>query len=90
MNEIIDTLQEEETNLVLHTKLCAQRYEQITDRLNRMDQRFDRVEAALIEIKNAVSAESKDNYKMYLMWAGVIITTLIGATGYLLTHYVLK
>jgi len=90
MSEIIESLVEEETNLVLHTKLCAQRYEQITDRLSNMDQRFDRVEAALLEIKRAVSTESQDNYKMYLAWAGVIITTLIGATGYLLTHYVLK
>lgn len=89
-NDIIESLVEEETNLVLHTKLCAQRYEQITDRLNNMDERFDRVEATLVEIKNAITSETKDNYKMYLAWAGVIITTLIGATGYLLTHYVLK
>jgi hypothetical protein len=89
-NDIIESLAEEETNLVLHTKLCAQRYQQITDRLANMDDRFDKIESGLIEIKNIITKDTKDNYKMYLGWASVIIVTLTSSVGFLLAHYVFK
>jgi hypothetical protein len=90
MNELIDTLVEEETNLVLHTKLCAQRYEQITERLVDMENRFDRLEEALVEIRDAISRDQRANYKLYLGWAAAIITTLTGACGFLIAHYIIK
>jgi hypothetical protein len=89
-NDFIETLEQEETDLALHTKLCAQRYQQITDRFDRMDTRLQQMEVTLVEIKNAIVTDTKDNYKLYLTWAGVIITSLIGATGFLLAHYVFK
>ena len=89
-SEFIETLVQEETNLALHTQLCAQRYQQITDRLASMDSRFDRVEAALVEIRDAVNRDQKDNLKLYLGWAAAIITTLVGACGYLIAHFVIK
>jgi len=88
--DLIETLIEEETNLALHTKLCAQRYQQITDKIDNMGRRFDRIETTLTEIKSAVSKDQKDNIKMYLNWAGAIIVMLIAACGYLLSHFVFK
>jgi len=90
MSDFIETLEQEETNLALHTQLCAQRYQQITDRLSSMDQRFDRIETALVEIKSAIGVNQDENFKRYLAWAGVVITTLIGACGYLIAHFVIK
>jgi hypothetical protein len=55
-----------------------------------MDTRLQQMEVTLVEIKNAIVTDTKDNYKLYLTWAGVIITSLIGATGFLLAHYVFK
>lgn len=90
MSEFIDNLVEEETNLALHTKLCAQRYQQITDKFDHIDQRLDTIEDTLVEIKNVVTTDRGDNYKRFLGWAGVIITGLLGITGYLISHYVIK
>jgi len=90
MSDFIDTLSEEQTNLVLHTKLCAQRYQQITDKFEHIDTRLDSIEATLSEIKDVVTADRGENYRRYLGWAGVIITTLIGACGYLVVHYIIK
>lgn len=88
--EFIEKLQQEETDLSLHTRLCAQRYQQITDRFDRMDQKLENMETTLVEIKSAIVRDTRDNYKLYLSWASVIITTSIAAIGYLLAHYVFK
>jgi len=89
-NDLIETLLEEETNLALHAKLCAQRYQQITDKIDAIDQRLDKMEVVLTEIKNKVSNNQQDNFKMFLGWASVIIVSLMSLTGYLITHYVFK
>ena len=90
MSEFIDTLEQEENDLALHSRLCAQRYRQITDRFDHMDQRLDTIESTLIEIKDVIMNDRRDNYKLYLSWAAVIITTLTGCLGFVLSHYVLK
>lgn len=90
MSDFIDNLVEEETNLALHTKLCAERYQQITDKFESIDTRLDNIEATLVEIRNVVTQDRGDNFRRYLGWAGVIITTLLGACGYLIVHYIIK
>ena len=90
MSEFIDTLLEEQTNLSLHTKLCAQRYQQITDKFDHIDQRLDSIEDTLVEIKNVVTTDRGDNYKRFLGWAGAIIIGLVGVCGTLISHYVIK
>ena len=76
--------------MALHTKLCAQRYQQITDKFDHIDRRLDTIEDTLVEIKNVVTTDRGDNYKRFLGWAGVIITGLLGITGYLISHYVIR
>ncbi len=90
MSDFIDNLVEEQTNLALHTKLCAQRYQQITDKFESIDHRLDKIESTLIEIKDVVTQDRGDNYRRYLGWAGVIITTLLAACGYLVVHFIIK
>lgn len=89
-NDFIETVKQEETDLALHTKLCAQRYQQITDRFDRMDKKLEKMETTLVEIKDAITTDAQDNYKLYLTWASGIITVLVGSTGFLLAHYVFK
>lgn len=89
-NDIIDPLVEEETDLALHTKLCAQRYQRINDSFTRIDSRLDKMESTLVEIKEVISKDTRDNYKMYLAWASGLITVLVGSTGFLLAHFVFK
>jgi hypothetical protein len=90
MSDFIETVAQEETDLALHSQLCAQRYQQITNRLTHMDQRFDRIENTLTEIKDVIMDDRRDTYRLYLSWAAVIITTMTGAMGFVISHYVMK
>ena len=81
-NQVIETLPAESDNLALHVQLCEQRYLQLINKLDHVDQRFAAIEVMLVEIKNTITAQKSSNDKTYLKWAGSIIfvlsTTLIG------------
>jgi GTPase involved in cell partitioning and DNA repair len=80
--EIIDTLEAERTSLDLHVDLCAQRYTQLIHKFEIVEERFEKIDAMLVEIKNTISANKTDNTEKYLKWGGAVIfvlsTTLIG------------
>jgi len=80
-NQIILPLEEEATNLELHTKLCAQRYQQLIGKLDTVDTRLDRLEVYIIDIKDALKNDDAKKYKTYLSWAGMAITVIIGASA---------
>lgn len=88
--EIIDTLEAERTSLDLHVDLCAQRYTQLINKFEVVEERFVKIETMLVEIKDTISANKTDNTEKYLKWGGAIIfvltTTLVG----LLTHILFK
>lgn len=87
---IIETLDEEGTDLVLHSKLCAQRYIQLIDKFDQVDRRLDSIEGVLVEIKTTISADRKDNTDKYLKWAGTIIVVLSSALVGVVTHLLFK
>ena len=78
----IATLTQEHTDLSLHVDLCAKRYDQLINKFDEVDRKFERIETMLVEIKNDVKTNQKDNVSNYLKWAGGIIfvlaTALIG------------
>jgi len=80
----------EETDLVLHTRLCAQRYEEITNKFVVVEERLGRIEQSLTDIKTAINHNTNNNLSTYLRWAGTIIVLLIGTVGTLLVQFVLK
>lgn len=86
MSELIETLEQESTDLALHSKLCAQRYNQIIDKLDTVDERLDKIDAVLEEIKNSIARDEVGKYKTYLSWAGVVITSLLGLVIYFVKH----
>jgi len=86
--DFIETLRDEETNLALHTRLCAQRYEQITNKFDDLDDRLLNIETNVLEIKTAIMQDQSSNNKMYLKWAGFIIVTLLGCLGYLIDRLI--
>ena len=85
-NQIILPLEEEATNLELHTKLCAQRYQQLINKLDFVDHRLDRLENHVVDIKDRIVNLGSKTSDTYLKWAGVIILTLLG----IITHFILK
>lgn len=76
--QIIETLEQEGEDLALHVDLCARRYQQITERIDRIDAKIDSITDSVIEIRDRMREDQRDNYKMYLGWATAALTT--GAT----------
>ena len=70
MSDIIEPVAQEETDLVLHSRLCAQRYQQITDRIDNLTAKLDNVVATVKEIRVLVTTKEDQNLKRYLQWAG--------------------
>jgi len=76
--QIIETLEQESQDLALHVDLCARRYQQITERMDRIDAKIDSITEIMSEIRDTIRVDQRDNYKMYLGWATAALTT--GAT----------
>ena len=85
-NKIIDTLPGESDNLALHVQLCEQRYLQLLNKFDQVDNKFDRIEAMLVEIKTSIGSQQVEAYVKYLAGAGVAITALTGLVAHLLTR----
>ena len=85
-NNIIETLPGESDNLALHVQLCEQRYLQLINKFDQVDNRLDKIESVLIEIKTSLRATNTEVYKKYLAWAGVVITALGGMIIHLLSR----
>ena len=85
MSDIIETVTEESENLELHTKLCAQRYQQLIHKFDVVDSRLNKIDATLVEIKECLGRQESHKYQTYLTWAGVVITALAGGIFHLMT-----
>jgi tetrahydromethanopterin S-methyltransferase subunit B len=87
--ELIQSIDAERDSLAVHVDICAQRYSQLIAKLDSVDERFDRLETVVQEIRDRVMNDRTDTLKTYLTWAGVIIAGLISITGYLLATFVI-
>jgi hypothetical protein len=88
--ELISSIDAERDNLGTHVDICAQRYSQLINKLDSVDQRFDRIETVLSQIQNTMSQDRTGTLKTYLAWSGVIIVLLLGTVGTLLTRYAIN
>ena len=86
MTDLIQTVEQESVDLKLHVDLCAQRYNQLIDKFDVVEQRLTNIETMMSEIKNALTATKSDTYQTYLKWAGVVIVALLGAVIHLVTN----
>ena len=75
--QVIGPVAAEADNLALHVQLCEQRYLQLISKFDSVDNRFEKIESVLIEIKDSLKSNDAVKYKMYLSWAGAAITALI-------------
>jgi Mg2+ and Co2+ transporter CorA len=88
--EFLEPLQAESENLDLHTKLCAARYQQITQHFDVINLRLNNIETTLKEIQSVVSNNQNAILNRFLSWGGIAVVTLTAIIGWLLSHYVLK
>ena len=85
-NRVIDTIPGESDNLALHVQLCEQRYLQLLSKFDQVDDKFDRIENMLVEIKTSIGGGQVEAYQKYLAAAGVAVTALTGLVAHLLTR----
>jgi hypothetical protein len=87
---VITPVPGESENLELHTELCAQRYNQLMAKFDEVDGRLTKIETMLTDIHAQVGGLDSQRYRTYLVWAGVVITTLLtftaGLIGHIVTH----
>ena len=86
MSELIEVVDGEESDLVLHTKLCSLRYQQLINKFDEVDLRLDQLTRLVSEVKESVNAITTSALHTYLRWAGFIIVTLLG----IVIHYAIK
>jgi hypothetical protein len=72
----------EKENLEAHVELCAVRYGSLETKLNNLEQRMDKLELHLIDIKNSltdkISGNDKQTISIFTTMMGVVLAGLIG------------
>lgn len=87
----------ERTNLETHVDLCELRYNQLEQRMSKIEQQVKDLNIDLqdfkeenrknfAEIKGMLSAAKDEKFKTMVTAAGTIIVALLGVMGYLITH----
>lgn len=84
-NAVIETVQEEGSNLALHVQLCEQRYLQLLYKFDQVDHSLEKINQNLGVIQSKLETEQSSKLKTYLSWAGVVIVALLGAVLHLVT-----
>ena len=83
---VIENIESERTDLKLHVDLCAQRYNQLIDKFDEVDQRLDSIISTCETIKAELVSMKQTTSNTYLKWAGVVIMILSGIIGSAVTH----
>lgn len=73
----INTVEAERTNLELHVDLCAQRYNNLADRLNSLESKFDKLSEEIVNNKKSLAT-------VIITASGAIVTSLIGVIATIL------
>lgn len=80
----------EKQNLEAHVELCAVRYSSLETKLNNLEQRMDKLELHLIDIKNSltdkITGGDKQTISIFTTLMGVVLAGLIG----FITHGIFK
>ena len=77
----------EKKSLEAHVDLCAVRYEQLDNRLTKVEQKLEKIESDVSDIKSMLNRGQKEQFKVLLSISGAIITVLLGVIGYLFINH---
>lgn len=86
-----------EARLNTHEQICAERYRGIEVRMTNIDDRFDRLESdvkdikettskSLSEIKSMLSSAKDEKFKAMVTSTATVIVGLLAMLGYVVTH----
>jgi predicted nucleic acid-binding Zn-ribbon protein len=78
----------EKKSLEAHVELCAERYENLENKLSNVEKRMDKFEEYLVEIKNSLSNSNDGQLKTFITIGTSLIGVLIaGIITLLATHF---
>jgi archaellum component FlaC len=80
----------EKKSLEAHVELCAERYNQLEQRFEHVDDKIDGLEKLMREVHDMVARINEKRNDQLISWGLGIIGALIATTVYLITTYVLK
>ena len=86
-----------DARLSTHEAVCAERYLGLDRRMTNLDEKFNKLETELkdlkdttskgmSEIKTMLTSAKDEKFKVMLTVAGTILVALLGAMGYIVSH----
>ena len=80
----------EKKSLEAHVELCAERYNQLEQRLDHVDARISSLNDIVREVHDMIQRMSEKRNDQIIGWGLGIIGALTATTVYLVTQYVFK
>jgi predicted nucleic acid-binding Zn-ribbon protein len=80
----------EKKSLEAHVELCAERYNQLEQRFEHVDDKINGLEKLMREVHDMVAKINEKRNDQLISWGIGIIGALVATTVYLITTYVLK
>jgi archaellum component FlaC len=80
----------EKKSLEAHVELCAERYNQLEQRFEHVDDKINGLEKLMREVHDMVARINEKRNDQLISWGIGIIGALIATTVYLITTYVIK
>lgn len=80
----------EKKSLEAHVELCAERYNQLEQRFEHVDNKINSLESLMREVHDMVAKINEKRTDQVISWGLGIIGGLIAITAYLVVNYVLK
>jgi chromosome segregation ATPase len=87
---MVDTTDIEKKSLEAHVELCAERYNALETRLDHVNSKITELSDMIRRVHDMVHKMSEKRTDQIINWGVGIIGTLLAATVYLITTYVLK
>jgi hypothetical protein len=75
---IFPLIEGEENDLALHTKICAERYKDLDNRLDTLEKKVDKIDAK-------IDTNKSDIVKALIATAGTVIAAVVAAIAVILT-----
>jgi len=85
-----ETTEIEKKSLEAHVELCAERYSSLDQRIDGINEKIEKVEQCVEDIKAIISAHVEKHNDRLIAWGVGIIATLVGTVGWLIATYVFK
>jgi Glu-tRNA(Gln) amidotransferase subunit E-like FAD-binding protein len=85
-----ETTEIEKKSLEAHVELCAERYRNLDDRLDTVNEKIGGLEVIIREVHDMVHKMTEKRNDQIINWGVAIIGTLVGIVGWLVVSYVIK